>query len=142
MYPDVFLKFAKARHMWGDLDVLPTRQFFYGLEEGEEVTVELEPGKTLFIRLLTVGDARPDGYPDRLFRVEWPAKGSRSSRQIVESRSRPLAPRPIRRNRVKWARPYRGGHAAARKIGAARGERRAAAGNGSHEDADDGLCSA
>ena len=47
MYPEVFVKFASARTQYGELAVLPTRPFFYGLEEREEVTVELEPGKTL-----------------------------------------------------------------------------------------------
>src|SRR5207302_4169772 len=35
--------------------------FFYGLEKGEEITVELEPGKPLFIKFLTVSDPQPDG---------------------------------------------------------------------------------
>jgi pyruvate carboxylase len=61
MYPEVFLKFAKARSAWGALDVLPTPQFFYGLVRGEEMTVDLEPGKSLIIKLLTIGDAQPDG---------------------------------------------------------------------------------
>jgi pyruvate carboxylase len=69
MYPDVFLKFAKSRETWGDLEVLPTPQFFYGLQQGEEMTIELEPGKVLFLRMLTVGDARPDGYRTVFFEL-------------------------------------------------------------------------
>ncbi len=69
MYPNVFLKFAKARETWGELDVLPTPQFFYGLGKGEEMAIELEPGKTLFVRLLTVGDARPDGFRTVFFEL-------------------------------------------------------------------------
>jgi pyruvate carboxylase len=69
MYPNVFLKFAKARDMWGELDVLPTPQFFFGLQKGEEINIELEPGKTLFVRLLTVGDARPDGFRTVFFEL-------------------------------------------------------------------------
>jgi pyruvate carboxylase len=61
MYPDVFLKFAKARSAYGSLEVLPTPQFFYGLEQGREIAVELEPGKTLVVKLLTVSDPHPDG---------------------------------------------------------------------------------
>ena len=61
MYPDVFVKFAKARSSYGTVDVLPTPQFFYGLEKGEEIGVELEPGKTLIIKFLTVSDPQPDG---------------------------------------------------------------------------------
>jgi pyruvate carboxylase len=69
MYPNVFLKFAKARETWGEVEVLPTPQFFYGLQKGEEIAVELEPGKTLFVRLLTVGDARPDGFRTVFFEL-------------------------------------------------------------------------
>ncbi len=61
MYPDVFLKFAAARTAYGNLEALPTPQFFYGLEQGQEIAVELEPGKILVVKLLSVSDARPDG---------------------------------------------------------------------------------
>ncbi|HEX4164239.1 MAG TPA: pyruvate carboxylase [Bryobacteraceae bacterium] len=69
MYPEVFLKFAAARAQFGDLEVLPTPPFFYGLEDREEVTVELEPGKTLIIRFLTVGEARADGMRTVFFEL-------------------------------------------------------------------------
>ena len=61
MYPDVFLKFAKARQQWGDVEVLPTPQFYYGMERGEDIAVELEPGKALVVKFLTVGEPHPDG---------------------------------------------------------------------------------
>jgi pyruvate carboxylase len=69
MYPEVFLKFAAARTQYGELEVLPTPPFFYGLEERQEVTVELEPGKTLIIRLLTVGEPRADGMRTVFFEL-------------------------------------------------------------------------
>ena len=61
MYPEVFLKFAKARAAYGELESLPTPQFFYGLDRGQEIAVELEPGKTLVVKLLTVSDPHPEG---------------------------------------------------------------------------------
>jgi len=61
MYPDVFLKFARARQNWGDVDVLPTPQFYYGMDRGSEMAVELEPGKALVIKFLTIGEPHPDG---------------------------------------------------------------------------------
>jgi len=61
MYPDVFVKFARARSSYGNVDVLPTPQFFYGLENGEEIAVEIEPGKVLIVKFLTVSDPQPDG---------------------------------------------------------------------------------
>ena len=62
LYPDVFLKFARARRSFGDVEVLPTPQFFFGMEKGEEILVTIEEGKSLVIKFLTVGEARDDGF--------------------------------------------------------------------------------
>jgi len=69
MYPEVFENFARARARYGDLEILPTPAFFYGLQEREEVTIELEPGKTLIIRMLTIGDAHPNGMRTVFFEL-------------------------------------------------------------------------
>ena len=61
MYPEVFLKYARIEHTHGALDVLPTPAFFYGMKKGEEISVDLEPGKTLIIKFLATGDPHPDG---------------------------------------------------------------------------------
>ena len=61
MYPDVFTKFAKARSAYSDVDVLPTPEFFYGLPKGQEATIELEPGKLLVVKFLTISEPHPDG---------------------------------------------------------------------------------
>ena len=61
MYPSVFSKFARARQMYGDLEVLPTPQFFYGMEKGEEIAIDIEEGKTLVVKFLAVSDAHEDG---------------------------------------------------------------------------------
>ncbi len=61
LYPKVFLDFARQQARYSDLSVLPTPVFFYGMETGEEVSVEIEPGKTLIIKFLTVGDPHEDG---------------------------------------------------------------------------------
>ena len=61
MYPEVFLKFTRSQHAWGEVENLPTAPFFYGMQNGEEVTVELEPGKRLIIKFLTIGEPHQDG---------------------------------------------------------------------------------
>src|SRR6185295_9575358 len=61
MYPDVFLKFSRARQNYGDVEVLPTPEFYYGMERGSDISVELEPGKALVIKFLTIGEPHPDG---------------------------------------------------------------------------------
>jgi pyruvate carboxylase len=61
LYPEVFLKFDKFRLAHSDVSVLPTPAFFYGLKSGEEITVEIEAGKTLIIKYMTASDPHPDG---------------------------------------------------------------------------------
>lgn len=69
MYPDVFVKFARTRQAYGPVDVLPTAEFFFGMKTGEEITIDLEPGKTLVLRFLTVSEPRPDGYRTVFFEL-------------------------------------------------------------------------
>ena len=69
MYPEVYLKFAKARQNFGDLEVLPTPQFFYGMQSGDEITVDLEPGKRLIIKYLTISEPHPEGYRTVFFEL-------------------------------------------------------------------------
>jgi pyruvate carboxylase len=61
MYPDVFAEFFKFTREFGDVSVLPSAAFFYGLKLGEEIAVEIEHGKTLFIKLINIGAADKDG---------------------------------------------------------------------------------
>jgi pyruvate carboxylase len=61
MYPEVFAEFTKFVRDYSDVGVLPTSAFFYGLRPGEEVSIDIEEGKTLFIRLINVGQVDKDG---------------------------------------------------------------------------------
>ncbi len=61
LYPRVFQDFARHQATYSDVSVLATPAFLEGLLPGEELAVEIEPGKTLVIRLLTVGDPHADG---------------------------------------------------------------------------------
>jgi pyruvate carboxylase len=61
MYPKVFTDFVKHQEKYSDLSALPTDVFFYGQEPQQETAVDIEPGKTLIIKYLTVGDPHPDG---------------------------------------------------------------------------------
>ncbi|WP_370310930.1 pyruvate carboxylase [Salipiger bermudensis] len=61
MYPKVFTEYAARHETYGPVRVLPTRTFFYGMEPSEEITAEIDPGKTLEIRLQAVGGTQDDG---------------------------------------------------------------------------------
>lgn len=61
MYPKVFLDYMQARQTYSQVTVLPTPMFFYGLEPGDEVSVDIERGKTLIVRFVAVSDGLEDG---------------------------------------------------------------------------------
>jgi len=61
MYPKVFTDYAKAADIYGPTSVLPTPVYFYGLEAGDEIMPDLEPGKTLVVRCQAIGEADEDG---------------------------------------------------------------------------------
>ncbi len=61
LYERVYEEFAKHRIAYSDVSTLPTPNFFYGLEPGEEISTDIEPGKTLIIRFLTVSTPHVDG---------------------------------------------------------------------------------
>lgn len=61
LYPKVFMDYTKTYAQFGDISVLDTPTFLYGMTLGEEIEVEIERGKTLIVKLVSIGEARADG---------------------------------------------------------------------------------
>jgi pyruvate carboxylase len=61
MYPKVWLEYANERIQYGDVGILPTPVFFYGMEPGQEISVDLERGKTLIVRHVAMSEVHEDG---------------------------------------------------------------------------------
>ncbi|AVK83011.1 pyruvate carboxylase [Lysinibacillus sp. B2A1] len=61
LYPKVFEEYAKTVDSFGNISVLDTPTFLYGLKLGEEIEVEIEKGKTLIIKLVSIGEPQHDG---------------------------------------------------------------------------------
>jgi pyruvate carboxylase len=61
LYPNVYPEFDRHRQDYSDTSVIPTPIFFYGLEPGQETSLDIEPGKTLIIKLNAIGKVQPDG---------------------------------------------------------------------------------
>ncbi|CAI3319546.1 pyruvate carboxylase [Enterococcus cecorum] len=61
MYPQVFLDYCKAYDQFGEVKLLDTPTFFYGMRLGEKINVEIEKGKVLIIRLDEIGEADEEG---------------------------------------------------------------------------------
>ncbi len=54
MFPKVYADFYNMQERYDNLETVPTPAFFYGMQEGEEILVNLGPGKTIFIKLLYI----------------------------------------------------------------------------------------
>jgi pyruvate carboxylase len=69
MYPKVWLSYARDRARYGDAAILPTSVFFYGMQPGQEINVELERGKTLIVRYVAVSEPHEDGTRSVFFEL-------------------------------------------------------------------------
>lgn len=61
MYPEVFLQYVSLAEKTDNISLLDTPTFFYGMNQGEEIEVTIERGKTLMIRLDEIGEADSEG---------------------------------------------------------------------------------
>lgn len=69
MYPQVFADFVKFRKAYSDISVLPTPAYFYGLKDKEEISINLEEGKTLFAKLLNLTEPDTNGQRTAIFEL-------------------------------------------------------------------------
>ena len=93
MYPKVFADFAEHQRHFGDVSLVPTPLFFYGMSAREEVTIEIDPGKALIVRLIGRTEPDEDGMVKLFFElngqprtVRVPKKGA-----VVSSQTAPKA---------------------------------------------------
>ena len=61
MYPKVFSDFVKFRYEYGDVSIIPTKNYFYPMVEDEVFSVQLEKGKDLLISMLVVSEPDTKG---------------------------------------------------------------------------------
>ncbi|MGM0900405.1 MAG: pyruvate carboxylase [Bacillota bacterium] len=61
LYPKVFMDYIKTVDQFGDVSVLDTPTFLYGMRLGEEIEVEIESGKTLIVKLISIGEPQANG---------------------------------------------------------------------------------
>ncbi|PYG24695.1 pyruvate carboxylase, partial [Pelagimonas varians] len=61
MYPKVFLDYMGRHRSYGPVRTLPTQTFFYGMKPGQEITAEIDPGKTLEIRMQALSETDDKG---------------------------------------------------------------------------------
>jgi pyruvate carboxylase len=85
MYPKVFLDYMGRHRQYGPVRTLPTKTFFYGMQPGEEISAEIDPGKTLEIRLQAVGETDEKGEVKVFFELNGQPRSIRVPNRLVKS---------------------------------------------------------
>ncbi len=85
MYPKVFLDYMGRHRTYGPVRALPTRTFFYGMEPGEEITAEIDPGKILEIRCQAVGETDENGEVKVFFELNGQPRVIRVPNRLVKA---------------------------------------------------------
>jgi pyruvate carboxylase len=98
MYPKVFKEFVEHQKQYGDTSVLSTPAFFYGMRERDEISVEIDPGKTLVLRLQGSAPAEEEGRVKLFFELNGQARTMRIEKAGV-ARTTPQRPRAEDGNR-------------------------------------------
>jgi pyruvate carboxylase len=87
MYPKVFLDYMGRHRIYGPVRTLPTKIFFYGMEPAEEITAEIDPGKTLEIRLQAVGETDENGDVKVFFELNGQPRVIRVPNRLIKAQT-------------------------------------------------------
>jgi len=87
MYPRVFMDYRTRHRLYGPVRTLPTRTFFYGMTQGEEITAEIDPGKTLELRLQAVGETSDDGEVKVFFELNGQPRVIRVPNRLIKAKT-------------------------------------------------------
>ncbi len=74
LYPKVFEEALKNFKAYGDISRIPTKNFFFGMEENEETLITIDEGKDIIVQLLSVGPPNEDGTRTVFFKVNGQAR--------------------------------------------------------------------
>jgi pyruvate carboxylase len=107
MLPGPAREQAAVRERYGDVSVVPTRAFLYGLEPGEELAVDLEPGVRLYVQLEAITEADERGIKTLLVTLN-------GQPRPIDAQDRSLKPEIPAREKAD---PNRDGHVAAPMTG-------------------------
>jgi pyruvate carboxylase len=87
MYPKVVLDYLGRHRTYGPVRTLPTRTFFYGMEPGEEIVAEIDPGKTLEIRMQAESEMNADGEVKVFFELNGQPRTIRVMNRIAAAKA-------------------------------------------------------
>ncbi|MEP1766342.1 MAG: pyruvate carboxylase [Sulfitobacter sp.] len=85
MYPKVYTDYMTRHETYGPVRTLPTPTFFYGMEPSDEIAAEIDPGKTLEIRLQAIGETNEDGEVKVFFELNGQPRVIRVPNRLVKA---------------------------------------------------------
>ena len=85
MYPKVFLDYMERHLTYGPVRTLPTKTFFYGMNSSDEISLEIDPGKTLEIRMQAIGETDENGEVKVFFELNGQPRVIRVPNRLVTS---------------------------------------------------------
>lgn len=68
-YPKVFSEYFEHCQLYGDVSIIPTPEFFFGLKNNQEAIIQLAPGKTILVKLLYVTEPDINGNRSVYFKL-------------------------------------------------------------------------
>ncbi|MGA2052980.1 MAG: pyruvate carboxylase [Opitutales bacterium] len=89
MYPSVYAEQLKFVEEFGHVRVIPTPVFFYGLKPGKEVAIDIEEGKRLYLKLISIGDPDAEGMRTLTFELNGRAREAQVRDRAVQPRGKP-----------------------------------------------------
>lgn len=92
LYPKVFEELLAHQRKYGDVSVLPTPCFFFGPDVSDEVAIDIETGKRLIVRFLTIGQPKPDGTRTVFFELN----GQSREIEVVDQSQQAVAAKNVR----------------------------------------------
>ncbi len=69
LYPKVWQQAFEKHSLFGDISKIPTQNFFYGMQPMEETIIEIAEGKTIIVKLLSIGPVDANGMRMVFFKV-------------------------------------------------------------------------
>ena len=87
MYPKVFLDYMGRHKAYGPVRALPTRTFFYGMQPGDEITVEIGAGQALEVRLQAVGETTDEGEVKVFFELNGQPRVIRVPNRAIKAKT-------------------------------------------------------
>ncbi|PJJ59673.1 pyruvate carboxylase [Hymenobacter chitinivorans] len=98
LYPKVFEQYWAHFQQYGDVSLVPTRVFFYGLKPGQETIIDIARGKSVIVKLRSIGEVNDDGCRTVFFSFNGQTRN-------LEVRDKSVEVKTVRNQKIDKANP-------------------------------------